>query len=310
MLVEGHRSGQSSSAPPIAVGSREATADGGIDHQQLHASCEPTIQQRPVYPRPPLGDRERARHSYANAGQRTIRQRETSASSDKEPGTYVERAGGQYVNWEQDNEEEPTSRVDAESLSHLHIPRQRTIAGEEGAAGSELMEEEDEVRVSTVVLSSTVLLNSRGRARTPTVLMAPVDGSYVSASASAQRIAGQDGADGWESRLSPRPQTAQGTRDIYRPAWHGEPAVSSFYPAKDLLQMPPDNDIRLHVKSMVSGVVEVPSLCWISRVWKHDFVVFIETITQCILSNLVMQNHADLECRRAFICFCAGRTLS
>lgn len=239
--VEGHR--QPSSIPPMAVGSREANMDDGIDQQQQHLHVPPEQRQkRQSYPLRPVGGKERARQSYTNAGQRTIRKRGRSASNDEETGGYVERYDQQDMTCEQDNGERPMLQVDPEFSSRL-------------------MEEEVEERSATVVLSSAVLLSPRGRARTPTISTAQADGSYFLGGAAGRRTASQDGAEDWAFSISPRPQTAPGNSNGDRPVWHSEPTASTFNIAQDQLRTPPDDGIMHHVTNMVSGVVGVSYIC-------------------------------------------------
>lgn len=252
--VEGHRRAQSSSAPPMVVDSRTASTDDDSDKQQLDVPCARREQQRPMYPLRPVGGKERARQSYTNAGQRTLRKRVRSAVHDEEPDGYIERAEWRQMSYEQDNVEGQTLQGDDNELSsHLHTPRERTIGGEEDAC-SLPMEGEDDERSATVVLSSTVLLSPRGRAKTPTTLTAPADCPYFPGGAACRRTPSQDSAKDWAFSLSPRPHTAQGSSNVDQPAWHGEPAASSFNFTIDQLRRPPDTSISHHVTSMVSGV--------------------------------------------------------
>lgn len=247
------RRAQSSSAPPMTVGSREASMDDGLDQPQLDVTCEQREQQRPMYPLRPVGGKERARQSYTNAGQRTIRKADGSVSSDGKTGGRVGTAERQDMILEEDKRErEMLQDGDGnELMSHFHAPQQRATQGKEDA-WNQLIEEEYAERSATVVLSSTVLLSPRGRARTPTTLTAPADGSYFPGGAADRRTAGEDGAEDWAFSLSPSLGNAQGVRHVDRPAWHGERAGSSSNAAQDHLGTPPDNDIRDHVTSMVS----------------------------------------------------------
>lgn len=235
------------SALPMAVGSREASMDDSTDQQQQHdVPFEQRGQQHPMNPLRPVGGKARARQSYNNAGQRKVRKIDTSASSDEETGGHVRRAEWKETSWEPDEVAGATLQGDDnELLSHPHTPRHGTIEGEEDAR-SQLMEAEDAERSATVVLSSTVLLSPRGRARTPTILSAPADGSYFPGGAADRRTTSQDDAEDWAFSLSPRPRTAQGIGYMDRPTRYAELAASS--------PNTQDNDLKHHVTSMVSGI--------------------------------------------------------
>ena len=257
--VEGHPRVQSSSAPPTAVGSREASMHNCIDQPDFDVPPQQRQQQRPMHPLRPVGDKERARQSYTNAGQRTLRKRGRSGSSDEDTDGCVERTDWQGMDCEQDYEERPTLQVEAEFSDHRHTPPQRSIENEEDAC-SRLMQGGAEERSATVVLSSTVLLSPQGRARTPTISTAPADGSYFPGVAD-RRTVSQDGVEDWAFSTPPRPQTAQGISNENHPEWYSEPTASAFNTAKGLLRTPPDNGIMHHVTSMVSGVVVASYLC-------------------------------------------------
>lgn len=246
MYMEGHRRVQSSPTPPVPVGSWEAGMGDDTDQQQLEVPCTQTRErQRPLLPLRPVGDKERARQSYTKAGQRTIRRRDRSASSDEETDGHTWKAEPQATGLEQDKIESAVVPGNDNEFGHLHMPRQHTIDGDDDAC-NQFMGGQDAERNATLVLSSTVLLSPKGRARTPTISTAPADGSYF-----------PGGLENWASTLSPRPQTPLETINLDQPARYSEAPASSFDIAEDPLRTPLDVGIRHHVTSRVSGAVGV-----------------------------------------------------
>lgn len=247
----GRRPMQPWSAPPEVVGSSRAGLDDGIMQQQNNVTCEErelqkSLQHPQIYPLRPVGEKERARQPYTDAGQRTIRNTEILTASD---GDNLEVAsggghGGQTLCEETKLEPEtaratPRPIVKAESgelFGNLHSTRQDTVEGDEGA-WCQPIEEGQAERSATVVLSSNVLLSPKGRARTRTLLVG--DGSRYSPG-----IASPDGVDNKAHHLSSTSRTAQGINGIRRPTRHRVPAFRSPNAPQDQLWMTSDADIR------------------------------------------------------------------
>lgn len=234
----GGRRIKSSSAPPTATGSRDANAGESTDHQddyevlptaglEIHCPSETQepLQPSQTYPLRPTVEKERTLLSYADVGQRTLRRRETSTPTGE---------GNQ-----EDDDQEDYGRV--VRCEEPRVDQGTTVVGQKGAytAESELVTNPffstpqnaadyhpadgdcqsagGQDRGATVVLSSTVLLSPRGRARTPTP---------STAFAAEWRAISQDNEADWAYSLSPRPHTAQ---DSYfgGGSWHDPPTPYS-----------------------------------------------------------------------------------
>lgn len=267
----GHRSVQPRSAPPEAVSSSRKTGlgddniqrqnDGGRKEQELQES----LQHPQIYPLRPVGEKERARQPYTDAGQRTIRNKEMLRPFDEGNLRIVnDDCHGEKVPWEEARLEPdtPTPRpmVEAESselFGPLYSTQQGQVEGDEDALSQPMGEEEAE-RSATVVLASNVLLSPRGRAKTPTLLVG--DGSHFSPWASDCRDASPDSLDDRVYNRSATSHTAQGISDIGQPTSRRAREVYSPNAPQDHLWMPPDAEFRQHV------VTKVPMDRIISRV--------------------------------------------
>lgn len=253
-------------SPAVAENSED-----GLDQQkEYHHSYQNREEQPSIHPLRPAGETKSTRYSYANADQRTSRNWERPRSS-REEDLEATNGGGAKVQREESTcepaepmEPQPSIHVDnADPFSNLHSTQNGTEGEEEDAWSQPMDEKEDAGRGATVVLSSSVLLSPRGRARTPAILAAPTDGSYIrGVSPNRGNTCSQDGAEeDWEQRLTPRPHTAQGTIHDSRHMWHGARAAFSLDAADDQPWMAPDNGVGNYMTSKVGS--DEPTL-WLS----------------------------------------------
>ncbi|CAM9191667.1 unnamed protein product [Ectocarpus sp. 4 AP-2014] len=234
----GGRRIKSSSAPPTATGSRDANAGESTDHQddyevlpkaglEIHCPSETQepLQPSQMYPLRPTVEKERTPLSYADVGQRTLRRSETSTPTvegnqeDDDQADY-----GRVVRCEEPRLDQGTTVVgqkgaytaESELVTNPFFSTPQNAADYHPADG-ECQSAGGQDRGATVVLSSTVLLSPRGRARTPTP---------STAFAVERRATSQDNEADWAYSLSPRPHKAQ---DSYfgGGSWHDPPPAYS-----------------------------------------------------------------------------------
>ena len=223
-------------------------------HQERHEPRQDREQQPSTYPQRPAGEAQSARHSHAYAGHRTIRNWEESeeenfdAANRGESNSQTEESRLKPV---ATTDTQPRTQVESTgAFSHLHSTRYIEGRGEEDA-WCQLVEEEDAERAATVVLSSAVPLSPRGRARTPTILATPTNGSYIRVGSPDWEASSQDGAEYLEHSVSPRPHTVQGIEHDGQPVWHVAPAASWGNATDRHLWTPPGNDIGNYMASKV-----------------------------------------------------------
>lgn len=221
---------------------------------------EPHVQDSVVHlqisPLRPMGGRSSARQ-YVDAGQRTFRSKETPAPSTQGNSQTAEdddRGASAAISpklfrLEQDTNEGPDASgedgmADRSSYQLVVTTDAHHDKGDEDAWSQPAQEDG---RSATVVLSSTVLLSPRGRARTPTLIA--TDGPSTTCDATGWRAAGQGSPEDWAQGLSPRPHTAPDSC-FGRGVWHDPPAAYNL-PNTPYHQrrISPTGDVRQHMVS-------------------------------------------------------------
>ncbi|CAB1111071.1 unnamed protein product [Ectocarpus sp. CCAP 1310/34] len=235
----GGRRIKSSSAPPTATGSRDANAGESTDHQDdyevlptagLEINCPSETQEQlqplQMYPLRPTVEKERTPLSYADVGQRTLRRRVTSTpTGDGNQEDDDQEDNGRVVRCEEPRLDQGTTVVvgqkgaytaESELVTNPFSSTPQNAADYHPADG-DCQSAGGQDRGATVVLSSTVILSPRGRARNPTP---------STAFAAEWRATSQDNEVDWAFSLSPRPHTAQ---DSYfgGASWHDPPTAYS-----------------------------------------------------------------------------------
>ncbi|CAM9710944.1 unnamed protein product [Scytosiphon promiscuus] len=207
-----------------------------------------SVEHSHISPLRPLGGSRSARQ-YVDAGQRTFRNRETSAPSN-EGTVQISRDGdhGAAPPKEPGLQDDTNGDPDAGDMSkHCFGQLLSTTGYSDGERDEDVWSQsaDGDGRSATVVLSSTVLLSPRGRARTPTLV--ETDGSLLADSTAGWRAASQDSAEEWAQSLSPRPCTAPESC-LGRGAWSDLPAAFNLSnDCYDERWIPPATDVRQHM---------------------------------------------------------------
>lgn len=273
----GRRRLEASSGLPIAPSSTDGKlADGSvgqvvdIEHSsrvpETHCisgewrdpQLQDSVEYSQISPLRPESERGSARQ-YADAGHRTFRSKETSApSSQRELQTAHDDDQGASEGpptkprLDQDPSKGPDTSDENEMANHPFSQLLTTADSNQGERDEDAWSQSvgGDGRSATVVLSSTVLLSPRGRARTPTLTVP--DGSPATDGAGRWGATSQDYPEDWAHVLSPRPHTAPDGSCFGRNAWHDPPSAYDLpNTCFDERWIPPATGIRQHMASQV-----------------------------------------------------------